>query len=135
MKLVFSYADGGVHPVAGQVYYWRPMAVDVEDASRYNRYVCGALGAIAQTTDDCDRLLSAFDAVEMGKEKMIETGGNDVTLTITLSGVQVDIEANDNWVGTPEGKFSLREWRLILEGWKRFLAMPESLDSIVEVLL
>lgn len=135
MKLAFSYVGGGNHSVAGPVFHWRPIAVGGEDASRYNRYVCGVLGAIAQTTDDCDRLLDFLSAVESGQETVIETGGNDVTLTVSRGGVQVDIETNDDWVGTEEGHFSLSEWKLILEGWKRFLGMPQSPDSVVEVLL
>ncbi|WP_454725808.1 MULTISPECIES: hypothetical protein [Cupriavidus] len=135
MRLVFSYLDGGAHPAAGRVFYWHPIAVGGVDAPRCNRYVCGALGAIAQTIEDCDRLLSFLSAVEGGREQEIETGGNDVTLTLTRGGVQVDIEANEDWVGTEEGHFSLREWELILEGWKRFLVMPQAKESTVEVFL
>jgi len=80
-------------------------------------------------------LLSYLNAVEAGGETTVETGGNDVTLTLTAEGVQVDIESNDDWVGKQEGRFSLREWQLVLEGWKRFLAMPQSPESVVEVCL
>ncbi|WP_081712734.1 hypothetical protein [Cupriavidus taiwanensis] len=135
MKLVFSYIDGGVHPTAGQAFHWHPVATGSIDAPRYGRYVCGVLGAVAQSTSDCDRLLSYLNAVESGREARVETGGNDVTLTLTPEGVQVDIESNDDWVGKQEGRFSLREWQLVIDGWKRFLAMPPSLESAVEVCL
>lgn len=120
---------------AGRVFHWHPVAIESVDAPRYSRYVCGALGAVAQTTSDCDCLLSYLNAVEAGGETTVETGGNDVTLTLTAEGVQVDIESNDDWVGKQEGRFSLREWQLVLEGWKRFLAMPQSPESVVEVCL
>lgn len=134
MRLIYSYIPGGEHPVIGQVLHRHAAAMGpADDVFRYNRYVCGVLGAIAQAIDDCDRLLDFLDAVESGREATVETGGNDVTLTMTAAGVQVDIEVNDDWVGSPEGHFSLQDWRLALEGWKRFLAMPQEADSVVEV--
>lgn len=135
MKLTFSYLDGGTHPKVGRVFYWHAVAVGGADALRYNRYVCEVLGAVAQTVEDCDRLLDLLDAVEDGREREVETGGNDVTLTFTREGVQVDIEANEDWVGTKDGHFALGEWKLVLEGWKRFLGMPQGDGSIVEVIL
>lgn len=51
------------------------------------------------------------------------------------SGVQVDILINDDWVGQSEGKFTLQEWRLVLEQWRHFLGLPESLETVVVVKL
>lgn len=67
----------GSHPVIGQVFHRHVVATGpANDVLRYNRYVCGVLGAIAQAIDDR---------------------------------------------------------RLVLAGWKRFLAMQQGADSIVEV--
>lgn len=105
-----SYIHGGDHPAIGRVFYRNAAASGVPgDVPRYNRYICGVLGAIAQTDEDCDRLLDFLDAVEGGREAVVETGGNDVTLTLSASGVQVDIEVNDDWVGNLDGHFSLHE--------------------------
>ncbi|MGF6458218.1 hypothetical protein [Pseudomonas frederiksbergensis] len=51
------------------------------------------------------------------------------------SGVQVDILINDDWIGQPEGKFTLQEWHLVLEQWRYFLGLPESLETVVSVKL
>lgn len=133
MKLIFSYVDGGVHPTLGQIFHWRQRAMDGEGAKRYNLYICGVLSSVAQGVDDCDRLLNAIDDVENGNQVEIETGGNDVTLTLRATGVQVDIEVNEDWIGQPDGHFKLSEWKIALKGWRRFLEMPRSLDSVVEV--
>lgn len=133
MKFRFSYVDGGIHPKLGQVFHRRAEAIGNGDASRYNRYMCGVLNAIAQTPEDCDRLLSFIKRVEDEKDDQVETGGNDVTLTLKRSGVQVDIEINEDWVGQSEGNFTLQEWRVVLEGWRRFLELPESLWSVVDI--
>lgn len=134
MKLHFFYVDGGFHPVVGRVLHWRQDAVGGGDAHRYKRYICGVLGAVAQTIEDCDYLLSCFDRVEGGDELM-EVGGNDVVLSISAKGVQVDIEINDEWVGQAEGFFLIQEWRLAILAWKAFLKLPKSLDSDIEVQL
>jgi hypothetical protein len=133
MKLRYSYIDGGVHPILGQVFHWRQEALGNGDAARYQRYICDVLGAVAQTLDDCDRLLAFIEEIESGKENQVETGGNDVTLTLKRSGVQVDIEINEDWIGQPEGHFTLQEWRAALEGWCRFLKMPQSLETVIEI--
>jgi len=62
-------------------------------------------------------------------------GVNDVELTMDASGVQVDILINDDWIGQPEGKFTLQEWHLVLEQWRYFLGLPESLETVVSVKL
>ena len=133
MKIRFSYVDGGVHPKLGQVFHWKPVAIDGEDEKRYNQYLCEVLSSVAQKKDDCDRLLKNISDIENGYQAEIETGGNDVTLTIGPTGVQVDIEVNEDWIGQPDGHFKLGEWRNALEGWRQFLEMPPSLDSVLEI--
>jgi hypothetical protein len=131
MKIRFSYVDGGIHPKLGQVFHRRAEAIGSGEAPRYNRYMCGVLNAIAQTTEDCDRLLSFIRRVEDGTDDQVETGGNDVTLTLKRSGVQVDIEINEDWGGRPEGHFTLQEWRIVTEEWRRFLELPEPYEVVV----
>lgn len=134
-KLKFYYVDGGIHPKLGQVFHWQQIASGGETAKRYNQYICGVLSAVAQGTDDCDQLLRYIDEVENGINHEIETGGNDVTLTLKPSGVQVDINVNEDWIGKSDGQFTLGELKMALKGWRRFLEMPQSLDSVVEVIL
>lgn len=61
--------------------------------------------------------------------------GDDVLLRINASGVQVDILANDEWIGQPKGKFTLQEWRAILEHWKYLLELPKGSNEVVIVKL
>lgn len=133
MKLRFFYVDGGVHPKLGQVFHWRQKAMDGEAAKRYNQYLCEVLSSVAQGIDDCDRLLQAINDIENENRAEIETGGNDVTLTLRPTGVQVDIEINEDWIGQPDGHFKLSEWKAALKGWRQFLEMPQSLESVVEI--
>lgn len=133
IKLKFFYIDGGTHPKLGRVFHWQQIATGDKDVERYNQYLCQVLGSVAQGTDDCDRLLQYINDIENGQRTKIETGGNDVTLTMTLSGVQVDIEINEDWIGQPDGHFELTEWKIALEGWRRFLQMPQSLRSVIEI--
>jgi hypothetical protein len=133
MKLRYSYLDGGIHPILGQIFYWQQEAFGGEESNRYKQYLCEVLGAVAQGVEDCDRILRHIHAVESGEIEEIKTGGNDVTLTLRKSGVQVDINITESWIGQPEGHFTIHEWQIALEGWRHFLEMPESLDSVVEV--
>jgi hypothetical protein len=135
MVLKFYYVYGGRHAIAGEVFYRGAMVSSGENAQRYELYICSVLDAIAQIQEDCDQLLNYIASVENGSERSVETGGNDVVLTMDASGVQVDIRINDDWNGQPEGKFTLQEWRIVLEQWRCFLGLPESLDSVVTVKL
>ena len=128
MKLRFSYVDGGIHPKLGRVFHWQQNAIGGQAAKRYSQYLCEVLSSVAQGVKDCDRLLHD---IENGGRTEVETGGNDVTLTFRLSGVQVDINANEDWIGQSDGQLS--EWKIALKGWRRFLEMPQSLDSVVDV--
>jgi hypothetical protein len=132
MFFKFFYVSGGIHPLRGNIFYWKKEVFNGAEIDRYRRYICDVLGAIAQTIEDCDRLLACIEMVESGAGGPIETGGNDVTLTMDRSGIQVDIDINDEWIGQPDGKFSFKEWRIVLEKWRYFLGLPESLDSIVQ---
>ncbi|MET0774900.1 MAG: hypothetical protein ABWZ65_05325 [Pseudomonas mandelii] len=131
MELKYYYIPGGIHPIAGTVLYRAALVSSGENAERYELYICTVLNAIAQTQGDCDRLLDCITSIEDGSESSEVGGGNDVELTMDATGVQVDILINDDWVGQPEGKFTLQEWRQVLEQWKLFLGLPESAETVV----
>lgn len=135
MELKYYYISGGHHAISGEVLYLAAMVSSGENAQRYELYICSVLDAIAQTQQGCDRLLHCITSIENGSETSVKGGGNDVELTMDASGVQVDILINDDWVGQPEGKFTLQEWRLVLEHWRYFLGLPESLETVVTVKL
>lgn len=135
MELKFCHIYAGYDAVLGHLYCRGATVSSGGNAPRYELYICSVLDAIAQIPQDCDRLLGYIASIENGSEQSVETGGNDVVLTMDASGVQVDIRINDDWNGQPEGKFTLEEWRIVLEQWRCFLGLPESLDSVVIVKL
>jgi hypothetical protein len=130
VKLKFSYVSGGVHPRIGQVLH----AVQViSESSEVERYLANAIGSVARNAASCDRLLELITAVERGSEGVVTYDADDVEITIAKEVVQVDIKANDEWVGTLEGRINLNQWKAALEGQKRFLALPQRADSVVEI--
>ncbi|WP_192558215.1 hypothetical protein [Pseudomonas allokribbensis] len=132
MDLKFYYAYGGIHPVIGPVFYASAAALpDQADSQRYDLYVCSVLMAIAQIPSSCERIINAISSIEDGIESSIVEGGNDVLLYMDATGVQVDIQVNDDWIGQPQGRFTLKEWRKVLEQWKRLLEMPEDSQEVL----
>ena len=132
MKIKFYYSDGGKHPVLGQVYH-KCQQVIGSHKERYQRYITNTLSMYISGQDDCNRVLSMIDNVEKGvdSQKIIE--GNDVELTLSSGGVQIDILVNDDWIDKPEGYFSLDELKAVISGWRSFLSLSESLESSVEI--
>ncbi|WP_085690331.1 MULTISPECIES: hypothetical protein [unclassified Pseudomonas] len=131
MKLKFFYRYGGPHLVLGHVYYASAETLPGQaGAERYDRYVCGVLTAIAQIPACCDRIIESIGAIERGLETSITEGGNDVLLNMDASGVQVDILVNDDWIGQPASNFSLVEWRIVIESWKRLLQRPKDSNEV-----
>ena len=133
MKLKFCYVSGGEHPVIGQVLYPAQTISESSEGERYQRYLANAVGSVAREMADCDRLLKLISSVENGEEEQVVYDGDDVELVITKDGVQVNIHANSEWVGRREGRINASAWKEALEGQKHFLALPERLDSIVEI--
>ena len=136
MELKFYHAAMGFHQDAGDVFH--PVAEVIpgqENMERYELYICSVLGAIAQTPKRCDQLLTYLASVEEGSQEPTSIGGNDVLLNMDASGVQVDILVNEEWTGQPESRFTLQEWRKILEKWKYLLELPKGSDEVVIVKL
>lgn len=133
MRLKFSYVSGGEHPVIGQVLYPAQLISGSSEDERYQRYLANAVGSVAREMADCDRLLGLISSVENGEKDQAVYDGDDVELVITKDEVQVNIHANSEWVGKPEGRIDASAWKAALEGRKRFLTLPEGLDSVVEV--
>lgn len=133
MKLKLYYADGGMHPVVGQVYYKRQNIYGQGDSSRYQRYLANTLVNLAPDVESCSQVLSCISAVERGELPSAEIEGNEVDMELSLGSVQIDININDEWIGNPEGRFSLGEIKLAFQAWGDFLKMPESFDSCVEI--
>ena len=133
MKLNLFYADWRNHPVLGKVYHKCQEITDGEEVVRYQRYLANTLSGIAQSVEDCDRIMSIVEAIETGRETEAEIEGNEIEVTISKTGVQIDITVNDAWVGQPEGRFLLSEFKAVVNAWKKFLSLPESFESEVVI--
>jgi hypothetical protein len=133
VKLKLFYADGGNHPVLGQVYHQCQEISDGDEVERYQRYLVNTLSGVAQSVEDCDRIMSIIESIETGQEIEAKVEGNDIEITISKTGVQIDITVNDAWVGQPEGGFLLSEFSAVVNAWKRFLSLPESFEFEVVI--
>ena len=133
MELTLFYVSGENHPIIGQVYYTRQKFKGGNEVVRYQRYLANILTFIAQSSADCDRILSQIEKVEIGRENRIEVEGNDVEVELLKTGIQVDITVNDDWTDQPEGRFSLAEFKAVIIAWRQFLQLPESLDSKITI--
>jgi hypothetical protein len=133
MYLKFYYVSPGLNDRGERVLFWQgSFEGDKGQKERYERYICNTLPAVAQTDRECAQLLSYLEMAERG-EGEYETGGNDVTLTITKTGVQVDIEVNEDWIAQKEGFFSLADWWAAVTGWQKFIKMDCDLKTSVDV--
>jgi hypothetical protein len=102
---------------------------------RYHVYICGVLGDDYQSADGCTKMLGEIDRVERGEKESFFQSGNAWTKTVTREGVQIDSHTVPWWDEQPEGRFTLAEFKAALEGWKRFLQMPMSLESRLQITL
>lgn len=59
-----------------------------------------------------------------------EAGANDVSLDITPGRVQVNIDVFDEFVGQPEGVFTIKQWIDIFTGWRTLFALPRDTDKV-----
>lgn len=135
MKLRLFYANGGNHPVIGQVLHRCQEILEGEGKARYQRYLANTLGDIAQSIEDCNQILLLIDSITAGEKNDAEIEGDPVEVFISKTGVQINININEDWVGQDEGRFTLSEFRVAVEGWKNFLLLPESFNSEVLVAL
>ncbi|WP_395703674.1 hypothetical protein [Aquabacterium sp.] len=133
MKLKFCYLSGGHHPIAGDILYPVQLISDGPEAERYQRYLASPLGSAARDPQACDRLSDAIARVKSGELEEYLFDADDVELSIRRDFIQCDIVVNNDWVGNPAGRIGLQLWQLALDGWRKFLDMPKSIESTVEI--
>jgi hypothetical protein len=102
---------------------------------RYHVYICQLLVSDYHDANNCDNILREVEQVERGEKKSSMASGNAWTKTITREGVQIDHHTVPWWDEQPDGHFTLAEFKAALEGWKRFLQMPPTLDSRLVITL
>lgn len=95
-----------------------------DPGGRYQRYLASVIGSMTRSQAACDHLLSLLASVERGDERSAGFEGEQVEITFTPAGAQIDITVEDDWTGQPEGWFSLAQVRAVIEAKKRFLSLP-----------
>ncbi len=123
---------GGRQPI-----FRRARVVDHETDydDRHHVYICQLLESDYQSTYSCEAVLREIEKIERGEKQTSDASGNAWMTTITHEGVQIDSHTVPWWDEQPEGHFTLAEFKAALEGWKRFLQMPESLESRLVITL
>ena len=120
------------HRLHDESYYIVHFRVIDKWAERYQNFLANTLRVVANKVEDCDIILKAVSDAEKGFEPGSILDANEVELFIYKDRVQFDIYSFEDWIDNPDAIFSLEELKIAVTEWKRFLKMPESLDSIVE---
>jgi len=107
---------------------------DPAQVDRYQKFLANIISVIAPEMEYAEDILDSIKNIEDGIEKTKEISVEYVTVTLSLSGVQVDFYyLDDDLVGSPEGRFTLAEFKHAIDAWCDFLELPESFKSVVEV--
>lgn len=133
LKLEFYYIDGGPTSKSGRALHAVQRVSETDEVGRYQLYLADALASVVWSQSGCDQLSALIDDVASGRLDRAEYSDRDVELTITGTGVQVDIAINPDWVGTAEGCIGLGQWQVALAARRQFLGLPRASESAVEV--
>lgn len=135
VSLSFGYVSRGAGRSGEPVLLPLHQVTGPDPDGRYQRYLASGLGSMTRTVAACDLLLSLLEPVERGDEPSAGYEGEQVEITFTAAGAQIDITVEEAWTGQPEGRFGLDQVRAVIEAKRRFLAPPPSTDSVVELQL
>jgi hypothetical protein len=133
MKLKLFYSDGGIAPNGVHVLHSLAVVSNTKERERYQRYLGGALGSVVRHPENCDAVLTLIAAAQRGEPGPFEYDADDVELNINAKFVQVNIVINEDWTDQAEGRIDTEIWKQVLEGKKRFLALPKTMESVVEI--
>jgi hypothetical protein len=133
MKLKLCYLDGGLRSDGTRVLHPIGIISETGERERYQLYLGGALASVVRHPGNCDTVLALIEAAQRGEPGPFEYDADDVYLTIKSDKVQVDVADNKAWTGKAEGRIDTEVWRRSLEGKKQFLALPEAIESVVEL--
>lgn len=132
ISLKFSYIDNVQHQNYQQVCYISAG----EDCVRYQHYIANTLSLLATSVAQCDRILSDIKQFEESDRYLLVIKGNNVELIVDRANIVQVIKFNNNsWVNHADGRFYLHTVKKALQGWRDFLKMPESIDTVYEVAL
>jgi hypothetical protein len=130
-KILFRY-----HPFAGDSKYIHPGAYidkDPECIDPYNKYLCSWLGSDCYLLDGVNEFVRQLEELERGERELVHGGGNAWFVTIYHDHAEFDLQAADNHPDWPVWRCSFAELKATVLGWKRFLEMPRSLETSLEI--
>lgn len=136
MKIIFLYKPKNINTGDFSYDYWRDASVLDEKVIQHNRStksLCCYLEGI-QSINVAEWVLDGLKAAEHEESENVGISVNSFVATCTKGEVRIHFElADNNDPNWPVETFTIAEVKAALEGWKKFLEMPESFDSVVEV--
>lgn len=133
VRIRFEHVSGGRHPVVGDILYPVQRASDGVEVERYQRYLASPIGSVARDVATCKVVEAAIGRVRAGEVTSVNLDCDEVELVITCHGVQCHVHVSDGWVDHRDGLIGLDAWQQALEAWRRFLSLPKSAESFVEI--
>lgn len=137
MKLIFSYIPTGRHTGDFFLDTWRIVSFLESDTIRHDSKYRITFGSYLEDFDNIRvvaLILKSIDNIENNLSEMEDISSRSFTAIAIKDSVTINFtiadDDNPNW---PTEKATIKEVKAALEGCKRFLEMPESLDSVVEV--
>lgn len=95
----------------------------------YNKYLVGALLCDFPTAQLCQEFLDDIEKVRSGRQEKTGWSGNAFDITVYRDHVDTDHQQFAGHPDWPTWTCTLAEFKTALQGWKRFLEMPVSLQS------
>lgn len=136
MSLRFYYARGIRRDGTYGDIPWRMSAIlhGINDHDEdYAKYLGGAFHFDVQAVKYCDEILDEIEKVQSAQQEKTGWSGNAFDITIYRDHVDVNHQQFAGHPDWPTWTCSLAEFKTALQGWKRFLEMPVSLESEVVV--
>jgi hypothetical protein len=143
-KIVGFFIEKNVtnYPEISYSDYWRLARMQSESPcleNRYNKYICAWIPiSWPKNNSECLLGISKFTEEVILLEKNEQEGfveySDEMNVSFESNGVQFSCLI-DSWEETAEGNFFIAEVIVLLGAWHRFLQMPDSEESRMEIVL
>ena len=120
---------------SGNDYYLRrnSLLIDAPEsiAQGFNKYLLSALGSDfpAHHPEDCDEVLANIDKFERGELLTYGTGGLGFDHSFTREKVTFEHSIFGECPEWPLWSCTLAQYKAALQGWRKFIDMPKSIDT------
>ncbi|MFV1983963.1 MAG: hypothetical protein ACC657_10535, partial [Thiohalomonadales bacterium] len=133
ISLKFSYIDKGIVQNDTHNYHRVCYISAGDDSLRYQQYIANSLSLIATSVAQCDKILDDIKQFEESDRYLLIINGTNVEFIVDRINVVQVIKLNNNsWVNQADGRFYLYTIKKAFQGWRDFLKMPESIDTVHE---